>query len=64
MNALIAALLATCGAFVNHFVVSAPLGRFLKEHRKKAHKERKSSEEQNNAAKNKELSKGEKHIKQ
>ena len=57
VNALVAALLATCGAFVNHFVVTAPLGRFLKEHRQKAHEERKSSEEQNNAAKNKELPK-------
>lgn len=49
---------------MNHFVVTAPLGRFLKEHRQKAHEERKSSEEQNNAAKNKELPKGEKPIKQ
>ena len=64
VNALVAALLATCGAFVNHFVIIAPLGRFLKEHRQKAHEERKSSEEQNNADKNKELSKGEKFIKQ
>ena len=60
VNALVAALLATCGAFVNHFVIAVPLGKYLKEHRKKAHEERKSSEEQNNAAKNKELSKGEK----
>ena len=36
MNALVAALLATCGAFVNHFVVTAPLGRYLKERRQKA----------------------------
>lgn len=45
VNALVAALLATCGAFVNHFAITAPLGRFLKEHRQKAHKEQKSSEE-------------------
>ena len=60
INALVAALLATCGAFVNHFVIAVPLGKYLKEHRQKAHEERKSSEEQNNAAKNKELPKGEK----
>ncbi len=30
VNALVATLLATCGAFVNHFVVTAPLGRYLK----------------------------------
>ena len=36
VNALVAALLATCGAFVNHFVVTAPLGRYLKERRQKA----------------------------
>ena len=59
VNALVAALLATCGAFVNHFVIAVPLGKYLKEHRQKAHEERKSAEEQNNAAKNKELSKGE-----
>ena len=35
VNALVAALLATCGAFVNHFVVTAPLGRYLKERRQK-----------------------------
>ena len=60
INALVAALLATCGAFVNHFVIAVPLGKYLKKHRQKAHEERKSSEEQNNAAKNKELPKGEK----
>ena len=64
VNALVAALLATCGAFVNHFVVTAPLGRFLKGRRQKALEAQKSSEEQNNADKNKELSKGEKFIKQ
>lgn len=46
VNALVAALLATCGAFVNHYVVTEPLGKYLKERRQKAHKEQKSSEEQ------------------
>ena len=49
---------------MNHFVVTAPLGRYLKERRQKALDAQKSSEEQNNADKNKELSKGEKSIKQ
>lgn len=45
-NALVAALLATCGAFVNHFVVTAPLGRYLKKRRQKALEAQKSSEVQ------------------
>lgn len=44
-NALVAALLATCGAFVNHFAITAPLGKYLKERRKKALEEQKPSEE-------------------
>lgn len=35
VNALIAALLATCGAFLNHFIVVAPLGSYLKKRRQK-----------------------------
>lgn len=53
VNAMVAALLATCGAFVNHFIITAPLGRFLKEHRKKVTGTQKD-------VKNKELPKGEK----
>ena len=45
-NALVAALLATCGALVNHYVVTEPLRKYLKERRQKAHKEQKSSEEE------------------
>ena len=52
-NALVAALLATCGAFVNHFVIAVPLGKYLKEHRKKVAGTQKD-------VKNKELPKGEK----
>ena len=44
-NALVAALLATFGAFVNHYVVTEPLRKYLKERRQKAHKEQKSSKE-------------------
>ena len=36
VNALIAALLATCGAFLNHFIVVAPLGSYLKKRHQKA----------------------------
>lgn len=50
-NALVTALLATCGAFVNHFVITAPLGKYLKERRKKI-------------VKNEEILKGEKSIRQ
>lgn len=57
VNALVAALLATCGAFVNHFVIAVPLGKYLKEHRKKVTGIQKDD-------KNKELPKGEKLIKQ
>lgn len=46
VNALVAALLAICGAFVNHFVVTAPLGRYLRERRQKALEEQKSFEGQ------------------
>lgn len=53
INALVAALLATCGAFVNHFVIAVPLGKYLKEHRKKVTDTQKD-------VKNKELLKGEK----
>ena len=53
INALVAALLATCGAFVNHFVIAVPLGKYLKEHRKKVTGTQKD-------VKNKELPKGEK----
>ena len=53
VNALVAALLATCGAFVNHFVIAVPLGKYLKEHRKKVTGTQKD-------VKNKELPKGEK----
>ena len=53
VNALVAALLATCGAFVNHFVIAVPLGKYLKEHRKKVTGIQKD-------VKNKELPKGEK----
>lgn len=35
VNALIAALLATCGAFLNHFIVVAPLGSYFKKRRQK-----------------------------
>ncbi len=45
VNALVAALLATCGAFVNHFVVTAPLRKYLKKRRQKALEEQKSSVE-------------------
>ena len=45
INALVAALLATCGALANHFVVSAPLGRYLKKRRQKALEAQKSSDE-------------------
>lgn len=36
VNALIAALLATCGAFLNHLIVVAPLGSYLKKCRQRA----------------------------
>ena len=42
VNALIAALLATCGAFLNHFIVVAPLGSYLKGRRQKALEAQKS----------------------
>ncbi len=57
VNALVAALLATCGALVNHFVITAPLGKYLKERRKKAVDAKKD-------IKNEETLKGEKSIKQ
>ena len=53
VNAMVAALLAMCGAFVNHFVIAVPLGKYLKEHRKKVTGTQKD-------VKNKELLKGEK----
>lgn len=46
VNALVAALLATCGAFLNHFIVVAPLGSYLKKRRQKALESQKNLEAQ------------------
>lgn len=46
VNALIAALLATCGAFLNHFIVVAPLGSYPKKRRQKVLEEQKNLEAQ------------------
>lgn len=46
VNALFAALLATCGAFLNHFIVVVPLGSYLKKRRQKALESQKNLEAQ------------------
>lgn len=46
VNAFIAALLAICGAFLNHFIVVAPLGSYLKKRRQKALEAQKNLEAQ------------------